>query len=116
MRDVGCYLSQEEKKAVTDYIFKGEQVKIVTTLKESKRIELRHKLSARKPDTTLTYRMYLEKNGITCPIDAFLTTLSAALEDKKYRFLGHGHDGLFGVLKRRLDICKQPCPCPADCL
>ena len=116
MRDVGCYLSQEEKKAVTDYIFKGEQVKIVTTLKESKRIELRHKLCARLPDTTLTYRMYLEKNDISCPIDAFLATLSAALEDEKSRLLGHGHDGLFGVLKIGIDICKQPCPCPADCL
>lgn len=112
MRSIDCYLTDEEQTAILDYLFKGIKADNLTKVEAIKRVEYNRQISNIVPNTALTYRTFIQKNNILCPIDEFLTNFSNTLENEKIRLTNHN---LLKKLETEIIECGAPCPCPAEC-
>ena len=112
MRNLDCYLTENEQLTIRNFILKGEHDENLDKLVLEKYIEWNEQLSKPVPNTPYIYRKFLEMNGITCPIDPFFAGCYLILKDEKFR---PEHHGLLDELEKGISECGASCPCPGDC-
>jgi hypothetical protein len=112
MRNIDCYLTDEEKSAISDYLLYGLIAENLTQIEAKRRLEYNKQINKMVPNTALTYQTFNQKNDIICPIEVFLNSFSNILENAKLR---PENQDLLKKLETGISECGASCPCPAEC-
>lgn len=116
-------MSPEEITIIQRFIRIGKPDSELRELWQRKYKELSRYLDDRVPNTTVTWRSFLENNGVLCPLETFLMTLKALMEDAelphkialgaRYPALRDTRLSLLKDLDEALSMHKHPCEsCP----
>ncbi len=108
MRYLDNYLTEEEKSAISDYLFKGIKAENLANIEKRRRLEYNKQIRNEVKGTPYTYRTLNRENNITCPIEVFLNSFSSILENEK--LIPENQD----LLKKLETLCGASCPCPAE--
>lgn len=112
MRNLDCYLTENEKLTISDYLLKGEHSDQLDKIVITKYIEWETQLNKLVSDNTYTYRDLLDQNGIKCPVQSFFAKLYLVL---KHDGMRAEYPSLLLDLEKGISECEAPCPCPGDC-
>jgi hypothetical protein len=126
-KSIENYLSKDEQKKISDFI--NESIKRISVYDEQtkgmpdppdpndikkliqeKHVEL-NKTFREFVTSEMTCKTFLVKNGVTCCLNDFLSTLEIMVENNS---LVSKNNDILEILRKNIPICGAPCNCPAN--